>query len=65
MRMNEQTKLMFAQEHLAHLSDLLKDNADGALITASLRDINMILDRQLDKLQFDRKDGRMTRKKPT
>ena len=65
MRMNEQTKLMFAQEHLSHVDDLLKNNADGALITASLRDINMILDRQLDKLQFDRNDGRMTRKKPT
>tara|TARA_B100000287_G_scaffold332001_1_gene316922 strand:+ start:803 stop:967 length:165 start_codon:yes stop_codon:yes gene_type:complete len=50
MRMNDQTKLNFALEHLAHLDDLLKDNADGALITASLRDINMILERQLDRL---------------
>tara|TARA_X000000368_G_scaffold13205_1_gene10610 strand:- start:956 stop:1120 length:165 start_codon:yes stop_codon:yes gene_type:complete len=50
MRMNNQTKIVLAQEHLAHLDDLLKDNADGALITASLRDINMILDRQLDRL---------------
>tara|TARA_B100001029_G_scaffold117781_1_gene97632 strand:- start:125 stop:289 length:165 start_codon:yes stop_codon:yes gene_type:complete len=50
MRMNDQTKLNFALEHLAHLDDLLKDNADGALITASLRDINMIIERQLDRL---------------
>ena len=50
MRMNDQTKLNFALEHLAHLDDLLKDNADGALITASMRDINMIIERQLDRL---------------
>ena len=50
MRMNDQTKLNFALEHLAHLDDLLRDNADGALITASLRDINMIIERQLDRL---------------
>ena len=50
MRMNDATKLNFALEHIAHLEDLLKDNADGALISASLRDINIILDRQLERL---------------
>ncbi len=50
MKMNNQTKIMFAREHIAHLEDLLKDNADGALISASLRDISMILDRQLERL---------------
>tara|TARA_B100001094_G_C17378349_1_gene415681 strand:- start:190 stop:354 length:165 start_codon:yes stop_codon:yes gene_type:complete len=50
MRMNNQTKIMLAQEHLEHLKDLLEDNADGALLTASIRDINMILDRQLERL---------------
>jgi len=50
MKMNQRAKLNFALEHIAHLEDLLEDNADGALITASLRDINIIVERQLDRL---------------
>jgi|TARA_B100001996_G_scaffold163164_1_gene124438 hypothetical protein len=50
MRMNQQTKLLFALEHIAHLEDLFEDNADGALLSASLRDIKFILDRQYNKL---------------
>ncbi len=46
MKMNQQTKLLFALEHIAHLEDLFEDNADEALLTASLRDIKFILDRQ-------------------
>lgn len=46
MRMNNQTKLLFALEHIAHLEDLFEDNADEALLAASLRDIKFILDRQ-------------------
>ena len=44
--MNEQTKLMYILEHVAAMEDLLKDNIDGALLSASLRDIKYILERQ-------------------
>ena len=46
MKMNEQTKLMYILEHVAAMEDLLKDNIDGALLSASLRDIKYILERQ-------------------
>ena len=55
MRMNQQTKLLFALEHIAHLEDLFDDNADGALLAASLRDIKFILERQLSKEQLKRR----------
>ena len=45
--MNQETKLMFALEHIAHLEDLFKDLTDDALLQASLRDIKLILDRQI------------------
>ena len=45
--MNKETKLMFALEHIAHLEDLFEDLTDGALLQASLRDIKLILDRQI------------------
>ena len=47
MRMNKETKLMYALEHIAHLEDLFKDLTDDALLQASLRDIKLILDRQI------------------
>ncbi len=48
-RMNQETKLMFALEHVAHLEDLFNGLSDDALLLASLRDIKSILDRQLDR----------------
>ena len=45
--MNKETKLMFALEHIAHLEDLFEDLTDDALLQASLRDIKLILDRQI------------------
>ena len=45
--MNRETKLMFALEHIAHLEDLFEDLTDDALLQASLRDIKLILDRQI------------------
>ena len=45
--MNKETKLMFALEHIAHLEDLCEDFTDDALLQASLRDIKLILDRQI------------------
>ncbi len=57
MRMNRQTELNFALEHIAHLEDLFKDNADGALLSASLRDIKIILERQQKALSERRNRG--------
>ena len=53
-RMNNHSKLTFALEHIAHLEDLFDNNADGALLSASLRDIKIILERQL-KLEEERR----------
>ena len=47
MKMNQQTKIKFMLEHIAHMDDLIKDNIDGAVLGASVRDIKMILERQL------------------
>ena len=47
MKMNQQTKIKFMLEHIAHIDDLIKDNIDEALLGASLRDIIFILDRQM------------------
>ena len=47
MRMNQETKLMYAMEHIAHLEDLFEDLTDEALLQASLRDIKLIVNRQL------------------
>ena len=44
--MNEQTKLMYIFEHLYGMEDLLKGNIDEALLSASIRDIKLILERQ-------------------
>ena len=44
--MNEQTKLMYILEHLYGMEDLLKGNIDEALLSASIRDIKFILERQ-------------------
>tara|TARA_B100000902_G_C26786465_1_gene657662 strand:- start:40 stop:231 length:192 start_codon:yes stop_codon:yes gene_type:complete len=62
--MNQQTKLLFALEHIAHLEDLFEDLTDDALLQASLRDIKMILDRQLSKEELKREQfKRRTRKR--
>ena len=57
MKLNSQTKLNFALEHIALLEDLLEDNADGALLGASLRDIKIILERQQRALSERRNRG--------
>lgn len=57
MRMNRQTELNFAFEHIAHLEDLFENNADGALLSASLRDIKIILERQQNALSERRNRG--------
>ena len=47
MKMNQQTKINFILEHIAHIDDLIKDNIDEALLSASLRDIKFLLEKQL------------------
>ena len=49
MRMNQETKLNFALEHVAHLEDLFDGLTDDALLLASLRDIKFILNSQMDR----------------
>ena len=51
MKMNQQTKIKFMLEHIAHIDDLIKDNIDEALLGASLRDIQFILDRQMRAIE--------------
>ncbi len=45
--MEQETKLLYLMEHINAIEDLLKDNIDGAILSASVRDIKMILERQL------------------
>tara|TARA_B100001778_G_C18388848_1_gene538765 strand:- start:140 stop:316 length:177 start_codon:yes stop_codon:yes gene_type:complete len=47
--MNQETKLNFALEHVAHLEDLFDGLTDDALLLSSLRDIKFILNRQMDR----------------
>ena len=42
--MNQQTKINFILEHIAHIDDLIKDNIDEALLSASLSDIKFLLE---------------------
>ena len=51
MKMNQQTKIKFMLEHIAHMDDLIKDNIDEALLGASLRDIKFLLERQMKAIQ--------------
>ena len=54
MRMNNETKITFALEHIAHLEDLIKDNIDEAILQAYLNDIKGMFERQLTKEQLRR-----------
>ena len=55
MRMNNETKITFALEHIAHLVDLIKDNIDEAILQAYLNDIKGMFERQLNKEQLKRR----------
>ena len=55
MRMNNETKITFALEHIAHLEDLIKDNIDEAILQAYLNDIKGMFERQLNKEQLKRR----------
>ena len=53
--MNDQTKLVFALEHVAHLHDLIEDNEWESYLKSNLHTIEFELERQLSLLQYDRK----------
>ena len=55
MRMNNETKITFALEHIAHLEDLIKNNIDEAILQAYLNDIKGMFERQLSKEQLKRR----------
>ena len=46
-RMNNQTKLVFALEHIAHLEDLIKDNEWEAFLAHDLTHLKIEFERQL------------------
>ena len=60
MKMNDQTKLMFALEHIAHLEALLKGNEWETYLSSNLITIKFELERQLSQLQYQR-NGRSKR----
>ena len=60
MKMNDQTKLMFALEHIAHLEDLIEGNEWENYLSSNLITIKYELERQLSQLQYQR-NGRSKR----
>ena len=54
MKMNDQTKLVFALEHVAHLPDLIKDNEWETYLKGNLHTIEFELERQLSLLEYNR-----------
>ena len=53
-RMNNETKLVFALEHVAHLEDLIEDNEYEQYLSQSLSTLKYEFERQL-KNEHDRK----------
>jgi hypothetical protein len=60
MKMNDQTKIMFALEHVAHLEDLIAGNEWETYLSSNLLTIKCELERQLSQLQYQR-NGRSKR----
>ena len=52
MKMNDQTKLMFALEHIAHLEDLIEGNEWENYLSSNLITIKYELERQLSQLSL-------------
>ena len=46
-RMNEETKLVYALEHVAHLEDLIKDNEWESFLIQPLTTLKFEFERQL------------------
>ena len=56
MRMNNETKLVFALEHIAHLEDLIKGNEYEHYLNDSLTTMKYEFERQLKNEQHRKKD---------
>ena len=50
MRMNDQTKIVYALEHIAHLYDLIEDNYWEDYLRENLDSIDYVLEAQLTDL---------------
>ena len=50
MRMNDQTKIVYALEHIAHLYDLIEDNYCEDYLRENLDSIEYVLEAQLTDL---------------
>ena len=50
MRMNDQTKIVYALEHIAHLHDLIEDNYCENYLRENLDSIEYVLEAQLTDL---------------
>ncbi len=50
MRMNDQTKLMYALEHIDHLYDLIEDNYWEEYLYDNIRSMEVVLEAQLDEI---------------
>ena len=57
--MNNETKLVFALEHIAHLEDLIEDNEYHSYLNGNLSTMKYELIRQLS-LEKNRKEEKMT-----
>ena len=55
MRMNNETKLVFALEHVAHLEDLIEGNEWEQYLSQNLSSMKYELIRQLDNEQHRKK----------
>tara|TARA_B100000945_G_scaffold249900_1_gene206496 strand:+ start:757 stop:930 length:174 start_codon:yes stop_codon:yes gene_type:complete len=55
-RMNKETKLVFALEHVAHLEDLIEDNESETYLAQNLSTMKYEFERQLANEQV-RKGG--------
>ena len=52
MRMNNQTKLVFALEHIAHLHDLIEGNYWEDYLRENLDSLEYVLEAQLTEEKF-------------
>ena len=57
--MNDETKLVFALEHIAHLEDLIEDNEYHSYLNGNLSTMKYELKRQYE-LEKNRKEEKMT-----
>ena len=55
MKMNDQTKLVFAIEHILHLEDLIADNKEEKYLAMHLSSLKVEVENQLHELQTKKK----------